>query len=104
MICELFSQASKSSASSLPDDMVAARIQKMIRPPRRNDLIHSASLPAAIDDEMCVKDANKLQATASEASITSPVESKKSKIRQKFFPKFGRKVAKNTTPLHAHSE
>ncbi|XKL64056.1 hypothetical protein PGB90_004142 [Kerria lacca] len=84
--------------SSSDSNATAAYLQKIRRPPRKNELVHSSSVSTTVDDETCSTDSN-----------TNPTEelvldSKKVKTKHKLL-RFGRKLPKNSSVLsHAHSE
>lgn len=90
------------SVCSLDSNTNAALIQKIRRPPRKNDLIHSGSVStSAGDDESCSSDSNP---TAVEEVVSVDGSAKKSRTA-KLLTRLGRKISKNAPPiLHAHSE
>lgn len=96
--------ASKSNALISNQDVnaTAAYIQKIRRPPRKNELVHSMSSPSTVvDDETCSTDSN-----SNPIEEQPSIELKKTtKTRHKLFSRFGRKISKSTPPIpQAHSE
>ncbi|KAK7604887.1 hypothetical protein V9T40_006073 [Parthenolecanium corni] len=81
----------------------AEHVPKVRRPPRRNELAHSASVSttSTMDDEAGSTDSNSNSAPIDDAL---PVEPKKTKSKLKMFPRFGRKISKNNSASHAHTE
>lgn len=89
--------------ASVEHSTSAEHIQKVRRPPRKSELAHSASVSttSTMDDEACSTDSNSNSAPIDDAVPRQP---KKTKTKLKMFPRFGRKISKNSSTTHVHSE